>query len=1258
MKWIDAGDIKQWFTSKRRHCEQTLPELIRRLIAATTPTLNRLDFPSGDSVTTQGWDGFLETTEISPFFPSGISGWEMGVQPSPEKKADKDFADRTKKPNGLTKAESTFVFVTPRPFPKRKQWEIKRSKQKKWKAVRVIAASELESWLDSTPGVAIWLARQLSKVTDRIRDIEAAWDEWSLATDPPMLPEILTAGRAAQVDSVHEWLQGAPGLLEVQGDSPDEALAFLYAAISVLSDPGKTRSISRCVVVDDIHQLRGCVQFQQPLIIAAPAECRSAVWPLVKKGHHVFLIADSNTIDYRDKLLVLPRPRSSALERALRNSNIPEAKAHRLVRDSGASIPVLRRQMMRSTINLPEWTKPESARLFLPVLLAGAWHDQQPGDREVIETLSGMPYTQYTKALEPFLGVSDSPLRKIEDVWMVKSPLDAWFLIARFLDADSFSRFRNVTSTVLGEVNPKYDLEPEQRWAAAIYDKAPRFSHWVQQGLVKSLVLLGVYGNRAAGSADRASTDAITTDVLQDAKTWQQWSSLNRILPLLAEAAPDAFLKVLEDALSKAPDIFVELMRDDGTTFGECRHSGLLWALEGLAWEPDYVHRAVAALGRLAVTDPGGSWSNRPANSLRDIFLPNLPQTYASPQARLEVFDALSKEDPELAWKVSEALLSGGGFTVAHQFRWRQSTGERNPLDPPMQEDYQEYLAGLIPRITRLISATPKNLIGALRIFVNAAFIQVAAIEALVRTEPTPLPGDVRSQIWTAIRELLHWINSHGDADTKKYVPALKQELERFAPENVLDSYAWILGNAWPNLPEGEPEDYNEREELISKTRENAAREVLDRTPIGQIVDYASRVQYVGVFGHSFGKVVSENEDTQFVDTMVRHTPMNVGLVVGYSLGRVEAKGREWIVEHTRRLQAQDGSPQAIAALYLGAPEGQSTWAEVASYGKDVELAYWQHARGRSREATGDVDIAIAKLIEANRPEIALELAGAPKASVQSDTLQRLVRALLEFDPKGRSVDGTMFRFYLGAVFNQLYQRNELSLEELAALEWPFARILSDRLHRPTNMPLAVHRLLQRDPSFFAMLVSLIYRRDDKQESLSDAGIDHEQKKNRADNAREILASWRLMPGLQDDGAIVEATLNDWVDRARRQCADTGHVTGCDLQIAEILARSPSGSDGAWPHEAVRNVIETLQNRVVDEHFEVAIYNNRGVTTRGLDDGGAQERALAKKYEDMSKVVGPRWPRTRTILLRVAAHYKRYAKHEDVSTELRDLNWG
>ena len=1230
MKWITAGDLKNWVTSERRHCEQTLPELIQRLILETASGVSRITFPSGDSVTTAGWDGNLETRSVSPFFPRGISGWEIGVEPSPEKKADKDYAGRSRKPLGLVKKESTFVFVTPRPFPKRTEWEARKRRGKVWADVRVIAADELVTWLDSRPSVALWLARQLKKTPTGVRDLGAAWDEWSNATDPAMIPDVVRAGRDGAVEGLHRWLAGPPGILEVQGDSPDEALAFLYAAIYRLDEPLRLAALSRCLVVDTLDQMRGCLEFER-LILAAPAHCRQAAGYAVTKGHHVFLIADSNTIDHGGRLVQLSRPRTEALAGALRKNGLSDDDAYRRARDSGASIPVLRRLIFRASSGRPEWTRPEWLETLIPAMLAGAWVSDRDGDRAVLEALSGCPFQEFISALERLLKVEDSPVRRVDQVWMIKSPLDAWFMLAQYVDQQHAARFQEVATAVLRETDPKYDLEPDQRWAAAIYGKQSRHSEWVQQGLVKSLVMLGVQGHRTHDRNGSVFADATTTDILRHAEGWQAWSSLRRITPLLAEAAPEAFLRVLEEQLRSTPSTFVELLRDDGSVFGECQHAGLLWALESLAWDPRLLSRAAHALAALAAIDPGGKWSNRPAASLRDIFLPGLPQTYASPGMRLQVLDGLTAESPELVWGIIEGVVAGGMISAAHQFTWRSYSDQRSPLEQESPEWHREYVNGLVPRLKGIIADHPTLLISAVRDFVRLEVAQEAILQALTTLDPAVLSTEERDRLVKNLREVLHWVNRNGNEKQREYSVDLTKAMELLMPLDPLLRYGWLLGEAWPRLPEGDPDDFSKSDDLILRRRQEAAREVLDQDPLDKIVEYGGSVRYPGVFGHAFAKIVRDDlEDAAFMDAIVGAPTLNEGLLVGYALGRVEARAPGWIDSEVQRLHASGRDrPQVVAGLYLGLPENRTTWNRVATYGPDVEKAYWRKARGRSGAASdSDAEIAVAKLLEVGRASVALSLAGAPGVSLPSTALQRLLQTLLapDFDPK--DVDGGMFQFYLENVFKQLDDHNELAPSEIANLEWPFAQILADDIGRHTNRPLAIHKVLQSDPSLFAMLVALIYKRDDGsiQESTSD--LTERQKRNVRDNADQVLRTWRLLPGLLTDGSIDAETLLKWVDRARTQCAQTGHSQGCDLQLARVLARSPVDSDGLWPHRAVREVVEKLQNPLIDRHIPIAVSNNRGVVTRAIDEGGEQERMLAKRYQEMGDALAGRWPRT------------------------------
>ncbi len=65
---------------------------------------------------------------------------------------------------------------------------------------------------------------------------------------------------------------------------------------------------------------------------------------------------------------------------------------------------------------------------------------------------------------------------------------------------------------------------------------------------------------------------------------------MNETLPLLAEAAPIEFLRRVEQALLSDACPFDEIFaQEDSGIFGRNYMTGLLWALETLAWESDYL---------------------------------------------------------------------------------------------------------------------------------------------------------------------------------------------------------------------------------------------------------------------------------------------------------------------------------------------------------------------------------------------------------------------------------------------------------------------------------------------------------------------------------------------------------------------------------------------------------------------------------------------------------------------------------------------
>ena len=54
------------------------------------------------------------------------------------------------------------------------------------------------------------------------------------------------------------------------------------------------------------------------------------------------------------------------------------------------------------------------------------------------------PYDRVAADLAPLVGNFDSPLQKVGSTWRVKSPMDAWMLLASRLTSGDVSKFESV----------------------------------------------------------------------------------------------------------------------------------------------------------------------------------------------------------------------------------------------------------------------------------------------------------------------------------------------------------------------------------------------------------------------------------------------------------------------------------------------------------------------------------------------------------------------------------------------------------------------------------------------------------------------------------------------------------------------------------------------------------------------------------------------------------------------------------------------
>jgi hypothetical protein len=140
---VQAGDLDRY--APTRDSQAVIPELVYWLVKQSCPNLLVCRIPYGEAVNQPGWDGMVQTEEaFFEFVPKGNSFWEIGTNADPQSKATEDFRKRSAEVGDAERADSSFVFVTPRSSgsggwtePEQTKW-LERRKKTGWKLIRII----------------------------------------------------------------------------------------------------------------------------------------------------------------------------------------------------------------------------------------------------------------------------------------------------------------------------------------------------------------------------------------------------------------------------------------------------------------------------------------------------------------------------------------------------------------------------------------------------------------------------------------------------------------------------------------------------------------------------------------------------------------------------------------------------------------------------------------------------------------------------------------------------------------------------------------------------------------------------------------------------------------------------------------------------------------------------------------------------------------------------------------------------------------
>ncbi len=726
----------------------------------------------------------------------------------------------------------------------------------------------------------------------------------------------------------------------------------------------------------------------------------------------------------------------------------------------------------------------------------------------------------------------------------------------------------------------------------------------LRKGLAETLALLGTYPKALSSCVDGAvevTARIAVKEILSDGN-WELWASLNDVLPLLAEAAPDSFLEAVDSAIHSDAGAFNGVFaQEDSGVMGRNYITGVLWGLETLAWDASYLVQVCRLLADLAAIDPGGNWANRPSNSMKTILLPWIPQTCAVTEKRHAAVRLVTKRQPEVGWKLILSLLPQihSSSSGTHKPIWRPFIPEDWKQGVSQSQHSEDILA-----YSRLAIEIAKTDIDKLAELVERYFHLPIELWATLRkclvSEAVFAHNETdRFRLWSVLNRLVTNHRKFADHKNWKVPNGSLEELdlivEKLSPVAPEVRHMRLFGAADVDLYE-EMGTWEDQEQRLNVRRQDAVREIVGKGNTALLLQFAMESSEPWRVGFIFGSLTDLVDDESVLPTLLESAEKPLlQFAGGYVWARHKSGGWQWVDS----ISIDKWTNAAKGQFFTFLPFCNETWARVGAVMSSGEMYYWQNTSANPYESTFGIETALDKLITHDRLDVAIRCMQTMLHKSKSLPVSSAVRALQNLTTEHR-----LDAFAIGELLTFLQRADSASEADVRTLEWKFISFLG-RFNN--GHPVFLSRWLAEDPAFFCELIQTLYRSTNDK---TDQPEPSEEEQAKATQAYHLLDEWTLPPGAQRDDSFSPDGLVSWVAVAKAKCLESGHWEVAAGEIGQVLRYAPHEENGLWI-EPVCAVLDVDDHSRMRRGLTMEVRNGRGVYT---PDGGRWETAAAEEW--------------------------------------------
>lgn len=843
---------------------------------------------------------------------------------------------------------------------------------------------------------------------------------------------------------------------------------------------------------------------------------------------------------------------------------------------------------------------PPKCGLLNAVALIGAWDEKREGDCKVIERIYGKEYALFQAELRAYYSNNQELISFSNKVWMTNSRNQILDSIANNVYDDQIDILKEVTLDIVLSTDPFLGLYVSEETGLSYSDLVNADAKYIYSDILRKNVFeFWAYAGNKSELFELLSKNKIKIcirDIIEailKTKNWKIVMTNSKMLPMLAEAFPEAFLQEIEEAIKNEENVIHTVFKMDKDTHSREFAYSLGAALGLLATYKDYFSKAGLCLIALSgICDVF-------LDKISMIMLPWYPQTEAEASVRKGLLKAAFMDYPDNAWSLILNLLPNQKTSSYPIEKAEYMAAANIGADGASKKDYRDEIVGLVSLACSQAKNNPKRLIDLIPIMDDVGEDSRIEILSILSQESSSFTDSFTYQLWMKLSDFICHHKCYSDAEWalpgEQLLPIEKVALEYEKVVWLPNERRLFRNDQWELLDD--KDNYIESEHKIRQEQINAAKKIYDLEE-KQYIKFLDTIENAKLFGMCMANVeVSEDIWEVVLEMYISNEQRYIDFAISF-IQESYYNNSEFLMGYLSKQ-----NPEKAAHIYEILPITHEAINVIEKVDTELQRRYWERVEigGFQTDDTIIRDYVIRKLLEYGRTNDLFRILYAEiKINKVSIPVEIVADALLKSTvDKDEKIDT-----YITESLINFVEESDIDEKQKVLVEWKYLNLLTRDNVACTK---AIYRQFNDSPSEFMRVFSLVHKGE------SD---DEVQPFNAC--LYTLLNSWKTIPGIKADGTLDADYFNQWIIDVMKIAEEKKRKDSVEHYLGKLFFHAPSSPDGLFIDRSVAKILHSDQRGHMLNGYLVEAINSRGVCW--VDESGSAEFKLEKEYREKAQL--------------------------------------